>query len=152
MKSHGTRQRTALILKICISWLTLILILGFIFASRSNSSPVSLVVLPEVPRTEEPIVATFEIRNPDASPSVVSYQLYINSNLAEEGTVYVDSCESTMYRYAYTNPLKRGEQVNFVLKTSSEGGSAISSAALPAYPPQLMSSFVSYFRIPILAA
>ena len=51
---------------------------------------------------------------------------------------------SSKYQYACTSILERGEQVNFVLRTSSAGSSFDKVVSLPAYPPQLMSSFVSF--------
>ena len=51
---------------------------------------------------------------------------------------------SCKYQYAYENSLQRGKQVNFALKTSSDSGSFNKVVSLPAYPPQLMSSFVSF--------
>jgi len=48
------------------------------------------------------------------------------------------------YQYAYRNPLPLGEQVNFVVKTESARGSCEKIISLPAYPPQIWSSFVSF--------
>ncbi len=101
-------------------------------------------VIPEVPRTGEPIVATFSINNPSDKPSTTNYQLYVNGRLVESGTTTVAPQASVKYQYAYQNFLERGEQVNFVLKTTSENGNIDKVVSLPAYPSQLMSSFVSF--------
>ncbi len=101
-------------------------------------------VIPEVPKTGEPIVATFNISNPSDEPSTTHYQLYVNGKLVESGTTTIAPQASAKYQYAYRNSLERGEQVNFVLKTRSDSGRIDRIVSLPAYPSQLMSSFVSF--------
>ncbi len=44
----------------------------------------------------------------------------------------------------YTNTLELGEQVNFVVRAESEGERCEKIVSLPAYPPQIMTSFVSF--------
>lgn len=143
MSMTNASQR-GLILKIAITCLCTFLLLGFLIAARSVTSPVTMSVIPEVPRTGEPIVATFNLNNPSNEPLTTSYQLYINGKLVESGSTTLTPQASTKYQYAYKNSLERGEQVNFVLKTSSDSGSFDKMVSLPAYPPQLMSSFVSF--------
>jgi len=41
-------------------------------------------------------------------------------------------------------PLALGEQVNFVVHAESEGGTCEKIVSLPAYPPQIMTSLVSF--------
>jgi hypothetical protein len=103
-----------------------------------------MLILPEVPREGEPIIVTFTISNPDATPLKTDYQLYVNGKLTENGSATVAPQGNIKHQYAYTNSLKRGEQVNFVLKTSSDRGSFDKIVSLPPYPSQLMSSFVSF--------
>jgi hypothetical protein len=62
----------------------------------------------------------------------------------ESGSTAIAPQTSSKHRYAYANSLERGEQVNFVLKTRSGSSSFVKAVSLPAYPPQLMSSFVSF--------
>ena len=143
MNRLKSRQYNGLVLKIGITWLCFFLLVGFSTA-RSAASPIAMSIMPEVPKTGEPVVATFNIKNPSDSPSSISYQLYINGRLVENGSTVVAPQASSKHQYAYANPLERGEQVNFVLKTSSDSGSFVKAVSLPAYPPQLMSSFVSF--------
>jgi hypothetical protein len=131
-------------LKTGITWLCTLLLAGFLIAAGSSASPVTMSILPEVPKTGEPVVATFNLSNPSDEPLVNDYQLHINGQLAESGTVTIAPGTSTKYQYAYRNPLARGEQINFFLKTSSDHGEIDRIVSLPAYPPQLMSSFVSF--------
>ncbi len=136
-------QHRGVILKIIITWLCIFLLLGFLIASRSAASAVTMSIIPEVPKTGEPIVATFNLSNPSDEPSTTSYQLYVNGKLVKSGTATIAPQASAKYQYAYENFLERGEQVNFVLKTSSDSGDIDKIVSLPAYPSQLMSSFVS---------
>lgn len=137
-------QNKGLILKIAVVWLCVFLLGGFLIAARSSADAITMSVIPEVPKTGEPIVATFKIANPADEPLTTYYQLYINGQLIESGTTTVTPQASAKYQYAYRNSLERGEQVNFLLKTSSSNGNFDKIVSLPAYPSQLMSSFVSF--------
>ncbi len=142
-KDTLTRRHKGLILKVIIAWLCIFLLFGFLVATRSAASPITMSVIPEVPKTGEPIVATFNISNPSDEPSTTQYQLYVNGRLVESGSTTIAPLSSSKYQYAYKNYLGRGEQVNFILKTNSDNGSFDKIVSLPAYPSQLMSSFVS---------
>ena len=142
--NQRTSHYKGLILKTAIIWLSIFIVASFLVTMKANANPVTLSVLPEVPRTKEPIVATFSISNSTDKPSATSYQLYVNGKLVESGSSIVAQQSSSKHQYAYTNNLERGEQVNFILKTNSDSGSNIKVVSLPAYPPQLMSSFVSF--------
>ncbi len=144
MRTAKASQHQGIILKIAIVWLCVFLLLGFLIASKVAASPITMSVIPEVPKTGEPVVATFNINNPSPESSTTSYQLYINGKLVESGMTTIAPYTGTKYQYAYRNSLERGEQVNFVLKTSSDDGDTEKIVSLPAYPSQLMSSFVSF--------
>jgi len=144
MIAKEANQHKGLILKIAIVWLCTFVLLGFLIATRSAANPITMSIIPEAPKTGEPIVATFNISNPSDEPSTTSYQLYVNGKLLESGSATIAPLSSSKYQYAYKNTLERGEQVNFVLKTSSDRGSFDKMVSLPAYPSQLMSSFVSF--------
>ena len=142
------RQRLGIskgmVLKIGITWLCIILLAVFFIAMKSGDDPITMSILPEVPRENEPIVVTFDLSNATDLLTTTSYQLYVNGRLVETGSATITPQSSTRHQYAYKNSLKRGEQVNFLLKTSSETGNSVEAISLPAYPPQLMSSFVSF--------
>ena len=131
-------------LKIIIIWLAILLMGSFWLTVRASSDPVSLAVVPEVPREEEPIIATFKLNNPSSQAVSTEYQFYANGKLLQEGTTIIAPGSSKLYQYAYKNPLLLGEQVNFVVKISSPQGSYRKVVSLPAYPPQIWSSFVSF--------
>lgn len=144
MNWQRVSQGKGLILRIGIVWLAVFLLAGFLAAMISNASPVTLSIIPEVPKTGEPIVATFNVSNPSDKLSTTDYELFINGRLAESGSLTIAPQDSSKHQYAYSNDLERGEQVTFTLKTSSASGDYLKTVAVPAYPPQLMSSFVSF--------
>ena len=131
-------------LKILIIWLAILLVGSFWLTVNAGSAPVSLTVVPEVPRENEPIVATFKLDNPSSETGSIAYQFYANGELLKEGTAVISPGFSRIYHYAYENPLELGEQVNFVVKVESGLGSDEKAVSLPAYPPQVWSSFVSF--------
>jgi hypothetical protein len=131
-------------LKIIIIGLAILLMGSFWLTVRASSDPVTLAVVPEVPREEEPIIATFKLNNPSSQPISTEYQFYANGELLREGATIIPPTSSKLYQYAYQNPLELGEQVNFVVKTSSPLGSYEKTVSLPSYPPQIWSSFVSF--------
>ena len=131
-------------LKITIIWLAILLMGSFWLTVRATSDPVTLAVVPEVPREGKPIIATFKLNNPASQTISTEYQFYANGELAQEGVATIAPDSSKTYQYAYKNPLQLGEQVNFVVKTKSPQGSCQKVVSLPSYPPQIWSSFVSF--------
>lgn len=122
-----------------------ILLMGsFWLTMRTSSEPVSLAVVPEVPREGEPILAIFKLNNPTSQLMSTKYQFYANGELMKEGTATIPAGSSKLYKYAYKNPLELGEQVKFVVKTQSERGNYERAVSSPPYPPQVWSSFVSF--------
>jgi len=137
-------SQTGTKLKVIIIWMAILLLGSFWLTVRAGSDPVSLAVLPEVPREGEPILATFKLNNPASQTQLISYQFYANGELIKEGATTISPGSSKVYQYAYKNPLELGEQVNFMVKTVSPQGSFDKVVSLPAYPPQIWSSFVSF--------
>ena len=130
--------------KIVIIWLAIMLVGSFWLTARADSGPLSLAVVPEVPREEEPIVATFKLDNSLSQAVSIEYQFYANGELQKSGVATIPPGSSKVYQYAYKNPLELGEQVNFVVRAVSPLGSYEQAVSLPNYPPQIMSSFVSF--------
>ena len=137
------RQR-GIKLKITIIWLAILLMGSFWLTMRTGSDAVNLAVVPEVPREGEPIIATFKLNNPSPQAISTEYQFYANGELMQEGVATLVPDSGKTYQYAYRNLLQLGEQVNFVVKTESAQGSYEKIVSLPAYPPQILSSFVSF--------
>ncbi len=134
----------SIMFKLAIVWLGIFLLGTFWLTVRGTSDPVNLAVMPQVPREGEPIIATFKLSNPSSHALVTSYQLYANGELLKEGATAIAPESSKTYQYAYENPLKLGEQLNFVVKTQSEQGNYEKVLSSPQYPPQVWSSFVSF--------
>ena len=131
-------------LKIIIVGLTILLMGSFWLTVRASADPVSLAVVPEVPRAGEPIIATFKLNNPSGEEIITEYQFYANGELMKQGSSTIPPGSSKLYQYAYGNLLELGEQVNFLVKTESTQGSYEKGVSLPSYPPQIWSSFVSF--------
>ena len=144
MQAEEASQKKGLILKIAIVWLCILLLAGFLLSFQSATKPVTMSVVPEVPRSGEPVVLTFNLNNPSDGISTTGYRLYVNGELIQGGTASLNPGDTAAYQYSYRNPLERGEQISFILKTASAEGESSRMVSLPAYPPQLMSSFVSF--------
>lgn len=130
--------------RIAILWLSIVVVGSFWLAARGVTDSTSLAVVPEVPREGEPVVATFRLNNPTAQALTTRYQFFVNGGQLGEGEATIPAGTSQAYQYVYQNPLKLGEQINFVLKTQSDLGTAEKVIASPPYPPQVWSSFVSF--------
>ncbi len=138
LKDRSTR------FKVVIVWLAILLLGSFLMTVKGTSDPVSLVVIPQVPRQGEPIIAIFKLNNPSSDALVTRYQFYANGKLVKEGITTIAPGFGKTYKYAYEHPLPLGEQLNFVVKTESAWGDYEKSLSSPAYPPQVWSSFVSF--------
>ena len=132
------------VFKLALVCLAALLMASFWLTVRVTSDPVSIVVIPEAPRQGEPILATFRLNNPSPQPLVTSYQFYANGELLKEGATTIAPISSKAYQYAYANPLRMGEQLNFVVRTQSGLGNYEKVVSSPPYPPQVWSSFVSF--------
>ena len=132
-------------LKIIIVWLAIMIIGCFCLTTMAGSGPIAMAVIPEVPRADEPIICTFKLNNPTSEATMIDFSFYANGELLLHGTSTLGPHTSKTYQYVYKNPLTLGEQVNFVVHAESEeGGTCEKIVSLPSYPPQIMSSFVSF--------
>ena len=130
--------------RIVVIWMAILLMGSFWLTTRVNSEPVSLAVVPEVPREGEPVIAIFKLNNPTSQPVNTAYQFYVDGELVNEGAVTIPSGSSEVYQYAYKNHLELGEQFNFLVETQSERGDYDKLISSPPYQPQVWSSFVSF--------
>lgn len=137
-------QKRSIMFKLVILWLGILLLSSFWLSIRATSDPVSMAVLPDAPREEEPITATIKLNNPSSEPIVIRYQFYVNGEFLREGVTTILPSSDKIYQFAYENPLPMGEQLNFVVKTESELGSYEKVHSSPPYPPQIWTSFVSF--------
>ncbi|MBM2824987.1 MAG: hypothetical protein HW402_651 [Dehalococcoidales bacterium] len=137
-KNRGT------MLNLAIIWLAIILLGSFWLTLRGTSDPLSMSLMPLVPRGGEPVIVTFKVNNPSPETMATKYQFYANGKLVNEGDTTIAPESGKTYKYAYRNPLQLGEQLNFVVRTSSNLGNYEKVLSSPPYPPQVWSSFVSF--------
>lgn len=122
-----------------------ILVLTILSLSLSSmSSPITLSAFPEVPREGEPIILSFSLRNFNLHDARYSYEFYANGKKVLEGRASLGPLSSKQYSYAYRNQLRLGEQITFLLKAATPVETYEEALSMPAYPPQVWSSFVSF--------
>ena len=137
-------ENRSLMTKIALLWLAIMLMGSFWLTTRTSLDPVSLVVLPKAPKEGEPVVATIKLNNPSAQVTSVNYKLYVNGTLLKEGFSSLPPRTSKVYQYACENQLSRGKQMSFLVQTNSQLGNHEQTVSVPSYPPQILSSFVSF--------
>jgi hypothetical protein len=143
MKTY-VAERKGLYFKLLIVALAIALVFCFWFSGRSSAEPLSLTVMPSVPRQGEPVVATFKLNNPSSEPLVTSFQYYANGDLVRDGRVTLAPGTSQTLQEVYANNLPIGQQLNFMVKTQSTEGNHDSLVSTPPVPPQVLSSFISF--------
>ncbi|NJD52076.1 MAG: hypothetical protein FIB07_04335 [Candidatus Methanoperedens sp.] len=133
-----------IIFKIIILWLVIIFLASFSTSLRANSDPISIQVIPQVPRENESIIATFSINNPSDEKNRIDYSFYANGKDIMSGNVVLDPGTGRQFQYIYNNPFKIGDQVTFHATTRSNNLVSEKSLQFPSYAPQIWSSFVSF--------
>ncbi len=135
---------TDLRIKLVVVWALIVPLLAFAGTLRSGSAPVSLSVVPQVPRADEPVVATFRLNNHAPVQSGVDYRFYAGGRLLASGRAELAPLSSKQYQYIYDLPVTAGERVTFTLRCRAGGREYIKMVSSPPFPPQTMSSFVSF--------
>ncbi len=130
--------------KTLVIWFAVLVMASLVVGLHDAAAPVSVSVFPEVPVEGQPILVTFNLNNPSVQSNLVDYELYANGKLIMNGASELSPLSSKKYEYTYVNPLEMGEQVTFLVKSTVDGKSQDESISLPAYPPQVWSSFVSF--------
>lgn len=130
--------------KMLIIWFVVLVMASLIVGFHDAAAPVSMSVFPQVPVEGEPVLVTFSLNNPSIQANLADYELYANGELIMDGTAELASLSYKKYQYTYVNPLEMGEQVTFVVKSKVGEKNYDEYMSLPAYPPQVWSSFVSF--------
>lgn len=130
--------------KIMIVWLAIMLLASFAFSIHALQHPVNMKVLPMVPKQGEPLIVSFTLNNPGLGESLYVYELYINGENVMEGKSSIPKLSSKQLRYIYKNPLELGEQTNFLLRVKTPSDNIQKVISMPAYAPQVWTSFVSF--------
>src|SRR3990172_10301603 len=131
-------------IKVLIVWLAILLLASFWLTVKGGSDPISMAVVPQVPREGEPVIVIFRINNPSHEVITATYNFFANGDLLKEGKTTIIPGFSKTYKYVYKNPLPPGEQVNFVVRTKTKFGNFQQIISTPPYPPQIWSSFISF--------
>lgn len=126
---------------ICVIVIALFIV---VVSLLDKSEPVSIMVLPTVPREDLPILITFSLNNPSGEDDIVNYEFYANGELLMQGKAHLLPSSTGLYTYVYPDAPKIGERVTFMVKTESGRGTYKKMFSMPAYPPQVWSSFVSF--------
>ncbi|MDP3879581.1 MAG: hypothetical protein Q8Q07_04645 [Dehalococcoidales bacterium] len=130
--------------KIIIVWLAIVLLGSFWLTVQGSLEPVSIGIIPQVPREGESIMVTYRLNNQSPEVLVTRYQFYADGKLLKEGVTMIVPGFGKVYRYAYENPVPLGERLNFLVRTQSEQGEYEKYLSTPPFPPQVWSSFVSF--------
>ncbi|MGD0153213.1 MAG: hypothetical protein ABSC17_05550 [Thermacetogeniaceae bacterium] len=141
----GKRNKLlGLLFKLVVVWAGIILLGAFCLTLRGTGAPASITVLPETPRLGEPLLVTIKLNNPSLLSKVVNCQLYANADLLQAGQTTLAPLSSKTYQYAYPSPVKIGDKVSFVVRTSSAAGNYEKAVSIPPFAPQVCSSFISF--------
>lgn len=130
--------------KIVIVWLAILLLGSFWLTVRGASEPVSMGIIPQVPREGESIIVIYRLNNQSPEVVVTRYQFYADGKLLKEGITTIIPGFGKIYRYTYKNTVPLGGRLNFLVRTQSEQGDYEKFLSIPPYPPQIWSSFVSF--------
>ncbi len=123
-------------------WLAVALLGSFAFSMQALKDPVSMVVMPEVPKEGEPLIISFNLYNPGLTEETYTYELYINGEMVTQGQSPVGAMSSKQHKYIYQAP-NPGEQTHFLLKVETSEGLIQKTLSIPVYAPQVWTSFVS---------
>ncbi len=132
------------VVKLVIVWLGIVVMGAFWLSVRENRQPVSLTVMPSMPRQGEPVVASYSLNNPSQSELVASYQFCVNGVPLIEGEATIVPLSSKSYKYVFASPVKLGDRISFSVRSSSVLGHYDRTVSIPPFPPQIASSFISF--------
>lgn len=129
---------------IIIACILVVFLAGITVSLQAKFEPVSITVLPQVPREGQPLLITFNLNNPSDKENRMSYEFYANGVQLMQGKALLEGGSTKQYTYVYPESPKLGERITFLAKTESEQGSYEKILSMPAYSPQIWTSFVSF--------
>jgi hypothetical protein len=130
--------------KILVTGSTVLLLSMILLSMTTTSELASLQIFPHVPQEDDPMVVTLQLRNPHPYESLYRYELYKDGMLLTSGATKIGPYASRAVPYGYLSDLELGERVVFQAKVRTPEGEYREEVSLPAYPPQIWSSFVSF--------
>lgn len=131
-------------LKLIFVWLLILPFLAILYSISRNAEPLSLQLLPEVPRQNEPTVLTAKMSNENADTNQMTYTVHVDGKLLAEGTSQVAPQTEALFQYFRGPTVDIGQRVNFAVDIHTAGSSLQQVVSSPAYAPQIWSSFVSF--------
>ncbi len=131
-------------LKIVLALIGVIFLASISLSISEKFNPVSMTAMPEVPKEGQPILITFNLNNPSLKENVINYEFYANGDLILKGKELISAYSTKQYTYLYPESPKLGDKITFLVKTESDQGSYEKKLDTPPYPPQILSSFVSF--------
>ncbi len=131
-------------LNIVLALISVIFLASISLSIGDKTQPVSIVVMPEVPKEGQPLFITFDLNNPSGGEDLINYEFYANGDLLLQGKALLSPSSTKQYSYVYPESPKIGERITFLVKTASGRGSYDKTTSIPAYAPQIWSSFVSF--------
>ena len=132
------------VLNTLIIWVAILLFSVLIISHQQLSDPISMKLFPEVAREDEPLIVSFTLTNPQIVGTEYEYELYANGESVLNGISELPPMSSKRFKYTYRNPLKLGEQANFLVTAATPAQTYQKTLSSPPYPPQTMTSFVSF--------
>ena len=141
----GRSRGWGLALRIAMLWLVFVPLGAMLLTQHNANGRAELTVLPLLARPGNPIIASYQIRNPEAEQQPSRFELWAEGRLLAEGESTLPGGASSAYQYIRAQPLGLGEQVKFAMRAESARGEAFADdVAMPPYTPQVWSSFVSF--------
>jgi hypothetical protein len=142
--SNGKDQLSRLYLSIAMACIGILFLLTFLVNINSSSQPISINILPEIPKEGMPFLIKINLQNPSQDEDLLIYELYANGKLLTHGTALLSKTSREQLVYVYPESPPIGEKITLQLKAKSRQGEQEKIMSLPAYPPQIWSSFVSF--------
>ena len=130
--------------KIILVWLGILLLGSFWLTIKGSSDPVSVSIMPQVPRQGEPVIVIFKLNNPTSEVVVTRYQFFANGKLLKEGSTSIAPGFGKTYKYVFKSTVPLGGQMNFIVRTKTDRVGFQKIISSPPYPPQVWSSFISF--------
>lgn len=122
----------------------LIFALGTFLSHNNDKGEVDFNIYPNVPKEGVPIIIKASITNNGFNGEDYSYKLYANNQLLTKGDISLWPGSSYEVTKVYPEMPSTGERINFLIEVDSKKGIESKSLSIPAYPPQVWSSFVSF--------
>jgi hypothetical protein len=142
--SRTNRRDRKLKFSIALVCITILFLGSILLSQGSKSEPVSITVLPSVSKENLPILVSLNLNNPNQNEELLNYHLYANGELVTMGMAFLSPKSTEQLIYIHPEPPGLGERLTFHVKASSDKEEFEKSISVPAYPPQVWSSFVSF--------